>query len=179
MSQLSDVATVRLLVADYAVVDVVGKMTVAGGLVTVLAANPAFPGMTAPFWLAVWISVPPTHYDAQCVVEMLLEDSSGAPVGFANPQGERDEVRIVQDVTFPKPNLPEQFSEAEGDLPARAQSVIAFSFGLPLPAGKRYAWRVQVDGESRDDWLEEFVVISQPVLRVTHPMDAPVSPPAD
>jgi hypothetical protein len=175
VSQISDVATVHLLVADYAAVDGAGKMTVAGGLVTVLAANPALQGVTAPFWLAVWISVPPEHYGARCVVEIVLEDSTGQPVAFASPAGQGEPVRIVQDVTFPKPQLPDALKDVGASLPARAQSVVAFSLGLPLPPEKRYAWRVIVDGESRDDWTEQFIVISQPAIQATQPQ-APPSP---
>jgi hypothetical protein len=171
VSQVSDVATVRLLIADYAAVDPSGKLTVVGGLVTVLAANPALVDVTAPFWLAMWISVPPEHYGARCTVEMVLEDSSGHPVTFPDPTGQGDPIRITQEIAFPRPVLPEPSSDASGTLPARAHSVVAFSVGLPLEAEKRYTWRVKVDGESREDWTETFVVISQPATQISQPQN--------
>ena len=168
MSQISDVATVRLLVADYAVTDATGKLTVVGGLVTVLAANPTLQGVTAPFWLAVWVSVPAQYHGATCQVEMVLEDAIGEPVAFG-PSGQGSLVRIVQDVTFPKPELPGVYKDRDlgASLPARTQSVIAFSLGLPLPPEKHYTWRVKVDGESRDSWTEHFLVISQPAMQAS------------
>src|ERR1022692_4022310 len=36
--------------------------------------------------------------------------------------------------------------------------------GLPIAAGQRYLWRLKIDGEGRDDWTEEFVVLSQDAL---------------
>jgi hypothetical protein len=40
----------------------------------------------------------------------------------------------------------------------RAQFVMYFANGLPLPPGRKYTWRVRVDHETRDEWTETFLI---------------------
>jgi hypothetical protein len=170
VSEVSDVATARLLIADYAGVDTVGKLNVVGGLITVLGSHPAVPGMTSPFTLVMWVSVPPTHYGAECSVEVVLEDASGEPVSVPGPAGESGIMRIVERVTFKPPVFPGPLTAPSGlSLPSRAQWVAAFPIGVPLAAGKQYSWRVKIDDVTRDDWTEDFVVVEKAPAPETAP----------
>jgi hypothetical protein len=158
VSEVSDAATARLLIADYAGADPIGKINVVGGLVTVLGLNPAIQGMTAPFWLTVWVNVPSAHYNAAGTIEVVLEDASGEPVSVTNPTGEAAVMQIEQRVTFRPPTSGPMTIPAELELPSRTTWVSSFPAGLPLAVGARYRWRVKIDGESRDEWTEDFVV---------------------
>lgn len=155
MSEVADAATVRLLIADYASVDAAGKLNVIGGGIAALGFLPNV-GQTSPFALVVWITVPPEHYNADCAVEIVLEDSAGNPVSLPGPVGEAQVVRVGQAVRFEEPKLLPGVPRYT--LRSRTQWVLAFSTGLPLPVGQRYVWRAKIDHQTRDDWTEEFVL---------------------
>src|SRR5262249_44723846 len=103
-----------------------------------------------------WVSVPPKLYNAECAIEIVLEDSTGTPVALPGPTGEAQVMRVGQAVRFeepkPLPGIPRH------TLRSRTQWVLAFATGLPLPVGQRYAWRVKIDHQTRGDWTEEFVL---------------------
>jgi hypothetical protein len=155
VSEVADDATVRLLVADYASADVGGKLNVIGGGIAVLGHVPTA-GQTAPFALVVWITVPPRHYNAECAVEIVLEDASGNPISLPGPTGQAQVMRVGQAVRFEEPKLLP--GVARHVLRSRTQYVLAFPTGLPLPVGQQYVWRVKIDHQTRDDWTEQFVV---------------------
>lgn len=156
MSEVSDAATVRLLLADYAAVDAASKLNVIGGGLTLVGFNPE-PGLTAPFAVVASVGVPPGLYGAECSVEIILEDSSGEPVSLPGPTGETQTMRVGQAITFERPTFPVAHVP-QGVMGARVQWVLAFSTGLPLAVGQRYVWRVKIDHDTRDDWIEEFFV---------------------
>jgi hypothetical protein len=163
VSEVSDVAIVRMLMADYASVDTASKkLNIVGGGVAVLGAM-ASTGVTAPFGLAVTIAVPATHYEAECNVEIILEDAAGNPVSLASSTGETQPVRMGQRVKFDTPELPQEGSP-KGYLPARALIALAFAIGLPLAVDQGYGWRLKIDDVTRADWTEAFVVVSQEVI---------------
>jgi hypothetical protein len=155
VSEVADEATVRLLIADYAAADAAGKLNVIGGGITALGHVPNT-GQTAPFALAVWVSVPPKHYNVECSVEIVLEDSTGNPVSLPGPTGAAQVMRVGQAVRFEEPTSPPGIPRHT--LRSRTQWVLAFATGLPLPVGQRYAWRVKIDHQTREDWIEEFVL---------------------
>jgi hypothetical protein len=161
VSEVSDNAAVRTLLADYAVIDAAGKLNVVGGGVTGVGQNPNT-GLTLPFALYVSVTVPPGLYDKQCSVEIALEDAAGKLVNVPGPAPDMptQPLRVGQAVTLegPRFNFPQQVNVPRRYLPARAQWVMSFATGLPLAAGQGYTWRVRIDGETRDDWVEKFVV---------------------
>lgn len=161
MSTVSDAAVVRLLMGDYVAVDSVsGKLSLVGGAVTVLGLTPG--GNTAPFGIYVSITVPPSHYAETCHLEIVLEDAVGAPVVVESPpDGAPKPLRMGQDLTFKEPKLPASVS-IKAFLPARAQLAISFPIGLPLEPKRGYLWRILIDGETRDDWTESFVLAIGP-----------------
>lgn len=165
MSDVSDTATVRLLIADYASVDVAGKLNVIGGGLTVIGqadrVGPGGPtGFTAPFGLVVSVGVGPTLYRSECALEVALEDSKGEVVELPGPAGQPQKMRIAQNVVFEEPNLPAGVPRSS--LRARSLLVLMFNGGLPLAIGQRYVWRVRIDHDTRDDWTEEFSVPGPP-----------------
>jgi hypothetical protein len=165
VSEVSDTATVRLLIADYASVDAARKLNVIGGGLTLIgqpdqisAGVPS--GFTAPFALVVSVTVKPTLYRSECSIEVALEDSKGELVKLPGPAGEPQKMRIAQNSVFEEPNFPA--GVPRGLLRARTLFVLMFSNGLPLAIGQRYVWRVTIDHDTRDDWTEEFFVPGPP-----------------
>lgn len=165
MSDVSDTATVRLLLADYASVDAAGKLNVIGGGLTVIGQPaqvvPGGPtGFTASFGLIVSVTVDPTLYRSECALEVALEDSKGELVELPGPAGRPQKMRIAQNVVFdesaPVAGVPRSL------LRARTLLVLMFNNGLPLAIGQRYVWRVRIDHDSRDDWTEEFFIPGPP-----------------
>lgn len=154
MSEVSDAAIVTILLADYAAVDTAGKLNVIGGGVTIIGLSNT--GATSPFSLVVTITVPPPLYNAECAIEVQLEDPAGEIVslpGSATPQL----MRIGQSITFDEPNH-KGVPVPRRTLRSRQQFVVNFAAGLPLTLGQKYTWRVKIDSASRDSWTEEFFV---------------------
>jgi len=160
VSDVSDAAVVRILIADYAVADQGGKVNIIGGGLTGVGLNPDT-RLSAPFALFVQVGVPPQFYNAECSVEILLQDSAGQLVELPGPAPglPQQPVRVGQAVRFEEPRLPQPVNAPVRYLPARAQWALGFATGLPLTAGQGFAWRVMIDGETRDDWIERFVVL--------------------
>ena len=156
MSEVSDAATVRLLLADFAAADPQNKLNIIGGGLTLVGFNPQV-GLTVPFGLAVSVGVPSKLYDAEASVEIILEDAVGDPVTVPAPVGPPQPMRVGQAITFEKPSFP-GVHVPSGLMGARMQWVLGFNTGLPLPPGQRYVWRVKIDHDTRDDWTEEFYV---------------------
>ena len=127
MSEVAADATVRLLIADYAAVDATAKLNIIGGGISVIGYVQQA-GTTSPFALVVSISVPPKHYNADCVVEIILEDSTGTAVSLPTPTGESQIMRIGQAVHLEEPKLMPGIPRHE--LRARTQFVIGFAAGL-------------------------------------------------
>lgn len=155
MSEVADDAVVRILIADYAATDASSKLNVVGGGITGIGFVPKV-GQTSAFALVVSIAVPPKHYNAECAVEIRLEDSGGNPISVPGPAGQAQVMRIKQAVRFeeppPVPGIPGQV------LRSRTQWVIGFATGLPLPIGQVYTWRIRIDHHTRDDWTEQFYI---------------------
>lgn len=155
MSDVSDHATVRILLADYASVDQGAKLNVIGGGVVGIGYLHET-GSTAPFAVVASVSVPPAFYNEACAAEIVLEDASGQPVSLPGPTGDAQVMRVGQAIRFEEPKALAGISRFT--LHARSQWVLNFQNGLPLPPGQSYAWRVKIDTESHYDWVEPFVV---------------------
>jgi hypothetical protein len=156
MSEVSEAAVVSILIADYAAADSVEKLNIIGGGVSVLGLTQT--GATTPFALVVIISLPPALYRSDCSVEIVLEDSSGNVVSVPGPTTEPQLMRVAQAVTFDEPPPIRGVLMPRDALRARKQFVLNFTLGLPLAMGEQYAWRVKIDGDTRDHWAEIFVV---------------------
>lgn len=166
MSDVSDAAVVRLILADYAVLDGGGKLNLIGGGLSVIGqqvpvGSVVASGFTAPFYVALIVSVSPDLIGAEAALELALEDDNGQPVPMPGPTGEPQLLRVAQNVTFQVQDL-SNIGVPGKVTPAKVQWVLAFTNGLPLALGKRYTWRVRLDGNTRDDWTESFFVPGPP-----------------
>jgi hypothetical protein len=133
---------VTMLLAD-AAQEVNGKLYVLGGGWSVT--GPDVPPMS----LAIKLDVPWGAANETHTFEIVLVDTDGRPVtADGGPQ-----VRV--DGTF-------EVGRPVG-LPAGSDIDFAFAVNVPpfpLPPG-RYAWRLAIDGETREDWLRPFQVRAQ------------------
>lgn len=163
MSDVSEAASVRLLLADYAAIDPGGRINAIGAGLNGLGINQTT-GLTVGFALIVQVGVPPQLYDAECAVEILLEDASGGLVELPLVTGlpSQQAIRVGQAVRFDTPRLPVSVNVPRRYLHARAQWVLSFASGLPLVAGQGYGWRVKIDDATKDDWIERFIVVGTP-----------------
>ncbi|MDQ1293981.1 MAG: hypothetical protein QG608_1864 [Actinomycetota bacterium] len=162
-----------MILADHAAPDPGGRLNLLGAGTRVLGYQPG-QGTTAAFGLLVRITVPPALVGAECVVEIGLHDSDGAPVTAPGPGGEPQVVRIGHAVTF------EDVAGQDIPVPHRslrpsAQWAVAFPTGLPLQTGRVHSWRVRIDHETRDEWVEDFYV-APPPTPITLPPNGPVGP---
>jgi hypothetical protein len=166
VSEVSDTAIVRLLIADYVAIDAAGKLNVIGGSLSVLGqqdqGSGAPSGFTVPFGLVVSVAVQSTLYGSECALEVALEDSKGEVVKLPGPAGQPQKMRIAQNSVFEEPRLPAVAGVPRGSLRARTNFVLMFNNGLPLAIGQLYLWRVRIDHDTRDDWTEEFFVPGPP-----------------
>jgi len=161
VSDVSDAAVVRMIIADYSSADQVsGKVAIIGGGATGIGINPQA-GLSVPFALYVSVSVPPQLANEECAVEIVLEDPNGQLVLIPGPAPGMPEqpLRVGQAVRFEEPRFSQQFNVPPRFLYPRAQWALSFSTGLPLAVGQGYSWRVKLDDVSREDWIERFVVL--------------------
>jgi len=157
MSEPSQSAHVRIVLADYAVSDQQTKMTVVGGGVNIFGVNTAT-GSTAPF--AVWASASfdPAFIGDNPAVELSLENAEGHLVympGLADAPPQALRVASAEKLL---PTVLKGADIPQSAVRPKTQILLQFQNGLPLAAGHRYLWRVKVDGETRPDWTEVMFV---------------------
>jgi hypothetical protein len=160
MSELSASAHVRLLIADYGVIDQqFGKITVVGGGISMVGTPPNSPN-TAPFAILAVADFDPEHVGQRPVVELALEDEGGQLVplpGAPGAPGATQFVRIASNDVLKPLDIPGVQIPADAIRP-RVTLMLMLQNGLPLTAGKKYAWRLKIDGETCDEWTEPFYV---------------------
>lgn len=176
MSQVSDAARVSVLLADYALADVTGKLNAIGAFfdMTALDANT---GMTPQQTLAVIVTVPVRYAEIvfDLCVELIRFDTGGVATFPAMPGAEPQALRVVQQTMCNKPMVPAGVVVPDGAR-ARANSVLGFSQGLQLPPGITYSWRVSIDGATRPDWETSFSIAAPLPLPVVGGPTEPVEP---
>jgi hypothetical protein len=162
MSSTFERATVSLLLADYAVTDRLNKLQVIGGGLQVLGRDHNT-GATAAFALVVTMSFDPAVINEQYAFEIVLENTDGTPVELgAAPAGSTSKVmRFGQTLQVEEPNF-RGAGVPRHALPSRAQVVLYFNTGLPLPAGRVMHWRARIDGDTKPDWVLPFFVQAPP-----------------
>jgi hypothetical protein len=121
-----------------------------------------------PHGLGVKIDIGWTELDVAHHVELHLEDEDGQPVFVDGPDGGRQAIQIQADITVPR--LPEIAEGTSVSVP------MGHSIGpLPLEPGRRYSWRLTIDGESDEDWRATFTVVQPPAEAAA---GGPLDPPA-
>jgi hypothetical protein len=143
MSEASDSAHVRIVLADYAVADVGGKITMVGGNLGIIGINPPT-GATAPFTVVAMVSFDPKHAGESPAIELSLETEGGQLVTLPS---DRLDAPSLQGA-----NVPTQAVRP------KKQILMQFQNGLPLAAGTGYRWRIKIDQNSHPEWTELFYV---------------------
>lgn len=166
MSDVFESATVSMMMADYAVTDSVNKLQVVGGGVPVVGRDHA-KGVSSAFALVASLTFSSTVINEQYVFEIVLEDASGspAPLGSAPAGGAPKVMRFGQTLQVEEPNF-RGANVPRHALPPRAQIVLYFNTGLPLPAGQVLTWRARIDGDTRPAWTLPFYVAAPPAAPV-------------
>ena len=130
-----------LLLADSAQA-VEGKLYILGGGWSVTGPQPV------PMAIALKVDVPWDQANSRHQWRLELVDADGQPVQLGE-EGQQTPVEIEQEFEIGRP---------AGVKPGTALDfVVAINIQpLPLEAGRQYAWRLSIDGESQDDWRLPF-----------------------
>lgn len=153
-------ASATLLLADYASTDASAKINMIGGGFSLAFAD-LTTRTTAPMHLIVLVDIHGRHAGRQVTVEVELRNlDADEVVALPTPLGGVEAVRMAQVATLEKPLIPGVF--LPDDFPCRVQMLLGFPQGLPLPVGKRYAWRLRIDGQRRRHWDALFFVPEPP-----------------
>jgi hypothetical protein len=157
---LADDARIRILLADFANSDSVGKVNVIGAAWQVTARLPT--GLTPALTLVVLVNLPPRYYGEQFAFGVSLYDEPGDIVRLPlpGPVGEAQALRIQQVAKAERPNVPGVVIPSNS-LPSQTQFILSFPGGLLLTPGLYY-WQVEIDGNTRPDWRAEFLVAGPP-----------------
>lgn len=159
MSEVSASAHVRILLADYGVIDAQGKVTIVGGAVTIVG-TPLNMNQTAPFAVVGIVDFDQEYVGRRVPMELSLEDENGDLVpmpGFPDSSSQKQYVRIAAIEELRTPNV-EWAKVPDRTIRPRHTIMLMFQNGLPLKTGHIYTWRLKVDDETRDEWTEEMYV---------------------
>ena len=153
-----------LLLCDAAQVDPAGKVHILGAGWTVVGVGgnpqgrdgnnesdpgPGLPGQAVVAMLHVpWHETIEPHF-----LRLRLEDADGNAV-MVGPPGDQRAMVHDQPFTARRPTgAPEGITI---DVPV----VVSIGPGMPLEPG-RYAWRLEIDGQSHEDWMVSFHVVGR------------------
>ena len=137
-----------LLLCDAAQVDPSGKVHILGAGWTVVGGGV---GVPLPGQAVVALIHVPWHQTIQPhFLRLRLEDADGNPV-LVGPPGEQHP--LVHDQRFTARRPPGAPEGITIDVPV----VVSLGPGMPLAPG-RYAWRLEIDGASHEDWMTSFHV---------------------
>jgi hypothetical protein len=139
---------VTLLLADSAQA-VGGKLYILGGGWSVIQ-----PG--TPFAIAGKIEVPWNRATEEHSFRLELLDIDGHPV-CVDPPGAEESMPIMLDGTF-STGIP---AGIKPGTPLDAVFAVPVVI-VPLEAGKRYEWRLTIDGQTEDDWYVAFSTAPEP-----------------
>jgi hypothetical protein len=159
MSEVSASAHVRILIADYGVIDQHGKVTIVGGGITIAGVRPNA-NTTAPFAVLGIADFDPKYLGQRVAMELALEQENGDLVPMPGSPESADHaqyVRIAANEELKAPNV-SWGRVPPGVVRPRHTLMLMFQNGLPLRQGHKYTWRLKVDDETRDEWTEDIYV---------------------
>jgi hypothetical protein len=134
-----------LILCDYAVVSE-GKLYISGGGWSMVGPGPS------PAAIGILIAVPWDRANHPIKMVLRLEDSDGQPVTQSGPLGD-EPVQVAGELEIGRP------PGLKPGTPLNLPLAINFGAGIPgLVPGRRYAWRLHLDDESREDWDLPFDV---------------------
>jgi hypothetical protein len=133
---------VTMLLAD-AAQEVGGKLYILGGGWSITGPTPT------PMAIALKLEVPWDRTNEQHRLLLELLDEDGAPVLVTDDQGEQVPLQVSGEFEAGRP---------PGIKPGTPiDSALAVNFGpLQLQSGRRYQWRLSIDGETEEDWALGF-----------------------
>jgi hypothetical protein len=131
-----------MLLADYAIV-AEGKLVIVGGGWSITGPNPT------PFAIALKIEVPWDQANMKHRLRLELVDADGEPVLIPQEGGLEQQLAIEGEFETGRP---------PGLKPGTS---LDFPFAInippqPIPAGRRYEWRLSIDGETDENWRLAF-----------------------
>lgn len=157
---LESEARVQFVLADYASVDVAGKLNVIGGGITFIGSQGAGQP-SSPFTLAVTVAVPGAYASQTYVVAVELQDlTTGTVVQLPTQAGGMEPIRAQQAVTVPHPTVAPGMA-VPPDAMQEHKLILQFSDGLPLSPGRSYEWQVRINEKSDKAWGQRFHVLGQ------------------
>jgi len=119
-----------------------GKLYILGGGWSLVGPDPM------PSAVALKIDVDWTEAGSPHHWELYLVDEDGQSVLVDTPEGPRP-LEVRGDFEVGRPGTVPEGSPID--------VALAVNFGpLPLPAGRRFTWRLTIDGESAPDWMLSF-----------------------
>jgi hypothetical protein len=155
-----DDALVTVLLADYIGVDPSGKFNLIGQGFQVTAVQPT--GTTPPQFVAAIVDLPSRYAGRQVSLSLELIDlTENGSVKLSGPSGRAEALRAEQLFTVNPSVIAVPGLVAPPELSCRLQMIMGFTNGLPLVPGRRYEWRVMVDGQRRKGWVARFDVLQQ------------------
>jgi Family of unknown function (DUF6941) len=133
---------VTMMLAD-AAQEVGGKLYVLGGGWSITGPEPV------PMAIALKLEVPWDRTNLQHSLLLELLDEDGEPVLVPGQDGEEVPLQVTGEFEAGRP---------AGIKPGTPiDSALAVNFGpLPLENGRRYQWRLSIDGETDEDWTLGF-----------------------
>ena len=133
---------VTMMLADSAQ-EVGGKLYILGGGWSITGPDPV------PMAIALKLEVPWDRTNVKHSLLIELVDEDGNPVLVPGPEEEHVPLQVTGDFEAGRP---------PGIKPGTPiDSALAVNFGpLPLEPGRRYQWRLSIDGESDEDWTLGF-----------------------
>jgi hypothetical protein len=131
-----------MMLADSAQ-EVGGKLYILGGGWSITGPDPV------PMAIALKLEVPWDRTNVKHSLLIELVDEDGNPVMVPGPEEEQVALQVTGDFEAGRP---------PGVKPGTPiDSALAVNFGpLPLEPGRRYQWRLSIDGESDEDWTLGF-----------------------
>lgn len=134
---------VTMMLADHAqAAD--GKLNIIGGGWTVTGPGPV------PFAIALSIEMPWQAAGVEHSFKLELVDDEGVPVEVPTADGGSAPLVIQGPVPLAIP------PGMKRGTPLTTGIAINFSPAPPIPPGGRYEWRLEVDGETAEDWRLGF-----------------------
>jgi hypothetical protein len=158
VTEISENARVKVLLADFANQDAAGKVNLLGANWLVTAIQPT--GMTPPQTLVVLVDVPSRFHGEDFAVSVTLLDEAGQPVNVPGPTGEMQRLRVQQLLRAERPVIPG--ANVPPKVSGRVQVILSFNAGIPLAPGRQYRWRVEIDGNTNPQWEANFYVVGLP-----------------
>lgn len=171
-------AHVVVFLADYVGIDTSSKINALGAGFTLSGWQN---GVAAPQHVAVMVDVPGKYVGQEFALTLELRDETADRAVQVPGQSGQLEALRMQQVARVEPPVAAPGIYLPQAMFSRTQVVLGFPTGISLAPSNFYAWRVEIDGQTRKDWRAPFYVPGPPPGPVfggpTGPSDIPGMPP--